>query len=53
VIKVITNLIAYPGLGSDEKLKLTTKLDVEAPVFSDLGIQKFLKIISILKMSLK
>jgi hypothetical protein len=31
VVKV-TNLIAYPGLGSDKKLKLTTKLDVEATV---------------------
>jgi hypothetical protein len=36
VVKVTTNLIVYPGLGSDEKLKLTTKLNVEATVFSDL-----------------
>jgi hypothetical protein len=47
VIKVTTNLIiVYPGLGTDEKLKLTTKLDVEAPVFSDLlkiTLSKFLK----------
>jgi hypothetical protein len=34
VIKVTTNLIiVYPGLGTDEKLKLTTKLDVEATGF--------------------
>jgi hypothetical protein len=47
VIKVTTNLIiVYPGLGTDEKLKLTTKLDVEATVFSDLlkiTLSKFLK----------
>jgi hypothetical protein len=36
LVKVTTNLIVYPGLGSDEKLKLTTKLNVEATVFSDL-----------------
>jgi hypothetical protein len=34
VVKVATNLIVYPGLGSDEKLKLTIKLDVEATVLS-------------------
>jgi hypothetical protein len=36
VIKVTTNLIVYLRLGSGEKLKLTTKLDVEVTVFSDL-----------------
>jgi hypothetical protein len=36
VIKVTTNLILYLRLGSGEKLKLTTKLDVEVTVFSDL-----------------
>jgi hypothetical protein len=35
VVKVKANLIVYLGLRSDEKLKLTTKLDVEATVFSD------------------
>jgi hypothetical protein len=36
VAKITTNLMVYPGLGSEEKLKLTTKLDAEATVFSDL-----------------
>jgi hypothetical protein len=34
VVKVATNLIVYPGLAFDEKLKLTAKLDMEATVFS-------------------
>jgi hypothetical protein len=33
VVKVTTNLIVYSGLGSEEKLKLTTKLDVKTAVF--------------------
>jgi hypothetical protein len=35
MVKVTTNLIVrvYPGLGSDESLKLTTKLNVEATDF--------------------
>jgi hypothetical protein len=36
VVKVTMNLIVYPELGSDEKLKLTTKLDVKPYSFSDL-----------------
>jgi hypothetical protein len=28
VVKVATNLIVYPGLAFDEKLKLTAKLDI-------------------------
>jgi hypothetical protein len=35
VVNVTTNLIVHLGLGSDEKIKLTKKLDVET-VFSDL-----------------
>jgi hypothetical protein len=34
VVKVARNLIVFPGLGFDEKWKLTTKLDVEPTVFS-------------------
>jgi hypothetical protein len=35
----------YPGWGSDEKLKLTTKLAVEATVFSDLCKNYIIKIL--------
>jgi hypothetical protein len=49
VVKDTTNLIVYPGLGSDRKLNLTTKLNVEATV----TLSKFLKIKSILKKSLE
>jgi hypothetical protein len=44
VVKVRTNLIVYAGFGSEEKLKLTTKLDVEATVFSDLFKNHIIKI---------
>jgi hypothetical protein len=33
VVKVTTNLIVYSRLGSDEKLKLTTKSEVQATIF--------------------
>jgi hypothetical protein len=36
VVKIRTNLIVYLAIESDEKLRLTTKLDVEATGFSDL-----------------
>jgi hypothetical protein len=45
VIKVTTNLIAYPGFGSDEQLKkLTIKLDVEITVFAELSKNYIIKI---------
>jgi hypothetical protein len=50
------NLTVYPGLGSDEKFKLTTKLDVKATVFRiylKITLSKRLKTRSILKKSLK
>jgi hypothetical protein len=54
VVKVATNLIVYPGLGSDEKLKLTIKLDVEALQFYlfylEITLSTFLKTKSILKV---
>jgi hypothetical protein len=52
--KCILSPIVYPGLGADEKLKLTTKLALEAS-FSDLFKNSIIKIfetkINFLKVS--
>jgi hypothetical protein len=44
VVKITTHLIVYLALGSAEKLKLITKLDVEATIISDLFKNYLIKI---------
>jgi hypothetical protein len=53
MVEVTTNLIVYPGLGSLKKLKLTTKLNVEATVFSDLFKNYIIKMHMIFTNGLK